>query len=686
MGCLVDDSPVLTAASDFPELCLEWLPIGGPGAAGGDWCDLTPYTAQIEFGGGRQYEIGQFQPLSLKAVLKDAGRTFDVENTAGPFYPYLKTLKQIRFSAVYGDIRYPLWWGLITDFGDAAPDDAYFEQTIDAKDSFIYLDQIDLNRSWFELEVLKDRPTHWWPLSEQTGANGPIDQPTDDNKLLGFYSGGAPTLGTTAIVPYDGGRTCTTWNGAYADIPLYTPESGAFSIEGWFQIAAADLPASSNVRPLFFLRVDDAANALFVSLQLHMYGSTAVTPGQLEVLYGTDTGSNSVLSTSAYDDGEPHHFVVTLAGDGTVELYVDGASLGSDSSGTSESWFNVSIGDISVHAGIGTGFTTAFSLLSSARRTWPGSQSHLMIYDGTILPAARVAAHYTAGATGFSGDTTGERIDRILDYYGWPSLLRDIDTGSAILGAHDIPSGSLLNYLQTLSDTELGALFMDGQNRVVFKGRYAHYTDTRSSTSQATFGDGHSAAAFSLLLESGSDLLLESGASLLIEAPIFRYRNNEFSLRKDETLIRNPVTCTRQDGVSVTVEDTDLSDPETGYGRRDWSAPTSLESNDTAMYGRAHFLLARFKSPVARLANMVVQPRTDTAMWAAVLGMSNQDRITVERTPLGSGSQISADQYVESIKHVVSPKSWDTTIVGAPTDDTDYLIVGSGLVGTGRVG
>lgn len=873
MGCLVEDAPVRTAATDFPELVVEWLPVPGPSAAGGDWCDITGYTASIESGGGRQYEVGNFQASDMTVTLKEAGRLFDEENTAGPFYPHLRTLKQIRWSAVWPDrvvlpgvdgsyastpdvvlgtnldiavrvslqdwtpaaiselcaqwaagqaafqfivntagtlglivssdgsaslfnvassaatgftdgtthwvrvtlntstgkvnfytaadseivptswtqlgtadrsgtagsifnstaiieigsrfagtallaagsfyraqiysaiggtaiadfdptraagtsatsfvgstgetwtvqgnanlygTRYPMAHAFITDFGDATPDDALFEQTITAKDGFLILDQIGLTKTWFELEVEKDGPSHWWYLDESGDATNPLDlAPVDAETptVVGFYSNGLPELGVQAIVPYDGGRTCTSWEGttgSWINLPAYAPDSNTpgFTIEGWFQLDAADLPATSSVYPLcWFGAFDDLDPTDYTRVQVDMYGSSAVTPGQVGVSYNAGGLINTAFSGVNLADGETHHFVATLnVTTAVVELYIDGELLDTDSSAHSVDWIGaVSANGNHRRGAIGTGYFT------SARNTFPGIQSHVVVYEGNILSVERVAAHYAAGSSAFSGDRTGERVERMLDYYAWPALLRDIDTGTAILGGHDLPSGSLLSYLQSLSGTEIGAMFMDPENRLVFRGRYANYTETRSTTSQATFGDGHSSSSL-------------------------KYVMDGFSLRRDEAQIHNPVTASRQGGVSFTAEDTALSDPESGYGRRDWQAPTSLERDDGAMSSRAHWLLARGKDPQPRLAGMTIRPRRAVELWPATLGLANQDRVTVERTPLGIAPQESVDQWIESIKHKASPKVFETSVVGAPADDTEYLIVGVGLVGTGRVG
>jgi hypothetical protein len=69
------------------------------------------------------------------------------------------------------------------------------------------------------------------------------------------------------------------------------------------------------------------------------------------------------------------------------------------------------------------------------------------------------------------GDTTGERIEEILDEIGFPGSQRIIDIGD--ITVQDDP-GTLRSVLQALQDvefTELGAVYMDARGDVIFRER-----------------------------------------------------------------------------------------------------------------------------------------------------------------------------------------------------------------------
>jgi hypothetical protein len=210
-----------------------------------------------------------------------------------------------------------------------------------------------------------------------------------------------------------------------------------------------------------------------------------------------------------------------------------------------------------------------------------------------------------------------------------------------------------LSVMQGWADTELGLLFMSADNKVTFRSRHSPILDTASRVSQATFSDNASP------------------------------RYVTVDLPRDMALVRNPVTAARRDGITVTVSNT--SSIANTYGPRNWAAPTSEDQKDSAVYDRANWLLARYKSLGTRLASMVLRPRTDPSnLWPQVLGRLIGDRVTVKRTPLGLNSQTSLDFIIEGIEHTfgVGP-DWTTTFIGAPVDPNvgSYLVLDDNTYG-----
>jgi len=73
------------------------------------------------------------------------------------------------------------------------------------------------------------------------------------------------------------------------------------------------------------------------------------------------------------------------------------------------------------------------------------------------------------GAT--AGDLSGTRINQILDQIDWPPSMRDVDAGLTTLQADPGTARTSLNAMQTVADSEYGALYVDTDGSFVFQDR-----------------------------------------------------------------------------------------------------------------------------------------------------------------------------------------------------------------------
>ena len=74
-----------------------------------------------------------------------------------------------------------------------------------------------------------------------------------------------------------------------------------------------------------------------------------------------------------------------------------------------------------------------------------------------------------AGAT--AGDLSGTRIDQILDQIGWPATMRDVDAGLTTMQADPGTARTSLQAMQTVTDSEYGALYVNASGSFVFQDR-----------------------------------------------------------------------------------------------------------------------------------------------------------------------------------------------------------------------
>lgn len=244
--------------------------------------------------------------------------------------------------------------------------------------------------------------------------------------------------------------------------------------------------------------------------------------------------------------------------------------------------------------------------------------------------ATKVLAGYDriAGGTVGAGEDAGARVDRILDGVTWPATDRVVAVGDTTLQATDL-DGDAWAELQLVADTELGEVYVDEAGRVVFRNRHALLEDSRSTTSQATFGD------------SGTELY---------------YFDVEPSY--DEAQLVNLVQVSRAGGATQTASDTTS---QTAYLTHPYTRSDLLNQSDTEVADWAGFVLYQSKDPELRFASLTVVPQRDPDnLYPQVLGRIIGDRITVIRRPPG-GFTNTRDVFVRGVAHDITPQSWRST-------------------------
>ncbi len=512
MGCLVDPPAVVTAATDYPEVCIEWLPTVGPNAPDGDWCDITAYVSlegNPKIKRGRQFELDRFQAGTFSLTLKAATRLFDPEYTSGPFFPYLVPMRQIRASAVWNGVRYSLFRGFITSWGQTQPDDAMFVSTISCKDGFERLEQRKLPSSAWALEVQKDDPTCWLRLGE---SDTPRVTDSSPGGNYGVYDN--CQQGAQGLVVNDSDGAVAFAHSLEERVKIQNPiiTGYPFTMSLAFKISGDD-PAG--FKTLFWGALHPPLDPLDVAgggITIVMTPNTGGgIPGRVYVAVGDGPNYRGTYLTSAQlDDELPHLIHAAWSSASAMTAYLDGVAV-ADANFTrgtgAPAWSAIPTGyylgntsDIGT-ADFGFGVNDATFIDEAGNRVYPlkerGTIDEFTIYDGSALTATRAAAQYAA-FLGWDGDDTGERVSRFLDAIDWPVTLRDIDTGASTLGPASWSQGSsALGVLQGWADTETGQFFMDTEGKLVWKSRHARTASPspsptrRGSTSTANVPGRH---------------------------------------------------------------------------------------------------------------------------------------------------------------------------------------------------
>lgn len=295
---------------------------------------------------------------------------------------------------------------------------------------------------------------------------------------------------------------------------------------------------------------------------------------------------------------------------------------------------------------------------------------------------ARVALNNYQGG----GEDSGARVTRILDKAGWPGGLRNITPGNSrlqptLLGstpvagtpaaiaaaggttqvnvASAVSTSAPLDELYLVADTELGELYMDGNGLVTFRNRHALFTDTRSSTSQAVFGDA------------GTEL---------------RYAS--VTVANDDTTLWNGATIANTGGVLQQAAD---ASSQAIYGPRVFDSESLAADSDWQSLAYAQYVVQNAAQPELRFTDITILPQRDPAnLFPQALGRLIGDRITINRRPPGGGAVISRDVFIRGITHTITSKTWETTwVLQDATSLVKPFIIGdpvTGKIGTGQLG
>ncbi|WP_194923208.1 hypothetical protein [Catenulispora pinisilvae] len=262
---------------------------------------------------------------------------------------------------------------------------------------------------------------------------------------------------------------------------------------------------------------------------------------------------------------------------------------------------------------------------------WPG-----------VLSTDQIDAIYNAFATGWAGDSSGDRFSRILGSAGWngPAWVDSGDSES-LSPAVDIADTDAGTALQAVTDTEGGVMFVDAAGNLVLQARSARWNPAPSTV---VFGENTAGGEWPYL-----------------DQPVFDY---------DPTLVTNLAEITHSaSGVVFTASD---FPSQIANGTRDRQV-TSQASNTQECQDKAQFLVVRYKTSRVRVASMTVNPSANPAMWPVVLGLDLGDRAKAVRRPPAPAAPVVVDGFVENI-------AWAADITGdarltvqiSPADTTGY--------------
>jgi len=252
------------------------------------------------------------------------------------------------------------------------------------------------------------------------------------------------------------------------------------------------------------------------------------------------------------------------------------------------------------------------------------------------------------GVTGaVAGETTGTRIGKILDTIGWPSALRDIDTGQTTVQADPATQRTALGALQTVATTEYGAIYMDHTGRLAFQDR--NLTVSSVAGTPVVFKDDGTAIGY-------------------------------FDVKWvfDDTQIYNLATITRTGGAVQTASD---AASIAKFFTPSYNQSGLLMETDAEALDYAKAFIASRKDTVVRVDELTLDLQQDdyTAGTIAALTMDFFTPVSVTTTQ-PNNTTLSKTEQVFNVSHAITPNSWKVRF-GTAEPIIDGFILDSALYG-----
>jgi hypothetical protein len=266
----------------------------------------------------------------------------------------------------------------------------------------------------------------------------------------------------------------------------------------------------------------------------------------------------------------------------------------------------------------------------------------------TVLSSAILADHTT------TQQATGARIEEVLNYsevmYQGP---KQIGTGSSTLGGtaasanFSVSQGTTaLNYLQTVTTSEQGYLFVAADGTLTFKGR----TEVLNQPANATFSGSGGIPYQTLQNEFGDELL--------------------YNVIVTESPAGGPFTA--QDSNSIAQ-----------YQAQTYSLTSLLNASTTEVTELGQYLLGKYKQPVLRFTGLSTQ--------LVALSQTNQDIClnldltdvctVVKHFAVGTPTSSTQTVIVSGVTHSITPGSHIVAYTFESTDSNQYLTLDDPIFG-----
>lgn len=575
----------------------------------GVWTNVTTdvdTSSQISMRFGRTSPQSQAQVAGLTLRLSNAlgkytpGRQVLADGvTAHPYYPNVVPDKRIQVGWTIAAVFYPRYTGFIYSWVPGLENGVRSYVDIVATDITDRLSRVVLQSTMLQEELVDTGLLY--TMGDAVGSTSAAE-----------YSGGAPlTVATTAPVfgangPGAGDGTAATFTNTQS------------LVGAWF---APAFTWKLNV----YLTALPSSGTAYIICDPFSFGFGINSAG---ILVGPSGSTTVPLALNQW-----HQLALSFDGVNTALIYIDGQAPFAQISAKTFST-RVYLGDQNAAAGAG--------LVMSI--------GHVKLTVG-MLPGARVAT-YLSASQGYYGDTTGQRITRMLTFAGLTSAQWNLDTGQAVVNSYPQGGKSVLQYCQDMATTEGGGsvFYSTPDGKVRFADR--------------TF---RTPGAPAVTIDAQKDLLGSSYSPSLDKSSLV---NQVVVSRSAEsgTLTTQTVTVPTTFGL--------VSQPLTTYTTTDADALDNAED-----------ITATSSTPGFRLPKIGIALLTAVNnLYVAVAGTQIGSRLRLTNIPAGKAPATQLDVILEGWTETFTNTSYNWEADASPADnpprgvysDTTYGIYGAG--------
>lgn len=569
------------------------------------WTDVSEWVELhqgIDIDVGRQDERSTADANQLSLTLDNKDGRFTALRAASPYYPNVKVGRPIRVSVLtqtgHTSVRFV---GFIDEWPvEWDGSDAYAKAQIKAASRLSRLGLTAKLKSTIEQEILTDSPAALWTLAEPQGATSAGDSSGRGAAPLTIITGTTPMTFGEGVGPPTDGLTAAQFAGGGVDGDYLQCGSVALtsSTDLAFECWIAATPATGGT-PILALTTN-TGDQLWVG---YSAGATSV-----------NLNGGSVLSATGAVDGALRHIAVEVdRSDNSLRLFVNGALEDSAAA---------------------TPVAGTSSVTVEVGRNMTGTMALVAVFD-SLPGASRWADRYAAGAEGFAGDTTSERLLRILAWPGVPSTEVTTDAGVETMTYQETAGQAVVDALRECESTEGGVLFDGPDGRVKFHNRSRRYTVTPAAT-------------------------LDMAA---------QHVESDYAPRLDRSTLVNDVTVSNPTtGESARQVDTASSDE---YGITTGSA-TSVADSYTALTEKASWQIASYAEPRMRCPSLTVDVLAHVGLTPSaedLLDVTVGDLLAVINAPTQSDTT-TPSYFVEGYTETIGPESYRITYNTSPTYPT----------------